>query len=306
LESNLNGLRRIPLARALALSTTHRHDVMGAYIADLGDIIDMQVIRDAKLRLGVDLLGGAGVHYWARIAERCAIDLTFRFMSRDCAGKIRMDPSSSHAMQCLIGLRDCFDLSCACDTDHDRHGNVARSVGLLPPNHYLCPAISYLFRNRLGWSAAAAVGKTVVSSQRIDRIARSLKRTLFEVPVGFKWFSAGLFDGSLGFSGEESAGAAFLRRSGTVWTTDKDGMVPALLAAEMTAKMGRDPGEIHEDLVRAHNAPATSGLMWRRRQRSRSAWANGQPAMRMAPIWRGSPSPASWCRRQAAGHAWEE
>jgi len=264
LEANMNGLRRIPLSRALSLSTTHRHDFMSAYIADLSDIVDLQVVRDAKIRLGVDPLGGAGVHYWGRIAERYALDLTvvdeqvdptFRFMSVDWDGQIRMDPSSPYAMQRLIALKDRFDLSFACDTDHDRHGIVAKSVGLLPPNHYLCVAISYLFSNRPEWSQGVAIGKTVVSSQLIDRVASSLKRTLFEVPVGFKWFSDGLFDGRLGFAGEESAGASFLRRSGKVWTTDKDGIVPVLLAAEITARMRRDPGELYQAMTHELGEP---------------------------------------------------
>ncbi len=250
LEAKLSGVRRMPHSQALRAATTHRHDYLTAYVNDLGSVIDMDIIRSAKLHLGVDPLGGAGVHYWARIAEQHELDLTvvsevvdptFSFMPVDWDGQIRMDPSSPYAMQRLIGLKARFDLSFACDTDHDRHGIVTQSEGLLPPNHDLCAAIFYLFKNRQRWSESAAVGKTIVSSQMIDRITAKLGRKLFEGPVGFKWFVAGLLDGSLGFAGEESAGSIFLRLDGTVWTTDKDGMVPCLLAAEMTARTGCDP-----------------------------------------------------------------
>jgi phosphoglucomutase len=259
LRSKLEGVRRIPLASALRASTTHRHDYVDRYVSDLGNVLDMDAIRGAKLRIGVDPLGGAGVHYWARIAERYRLDLTvvdqdvdptFGFMPVDWDGKIRMDPSSSYAMQKLLGLKDKFDIAFACDPDHDRHGIVAPSIGLLPPNHYLAVAIDHLFRHRSRWRADAAVGKTVVSSQMIDRVAARLGRRLYEVPVGFKWFVAGLSDGTLGFAGEESAGAAFLRIDGSSWTTDKDGMVPALLSAEIIARNGRDPGEIYAALAR--------------------------------------------------------
>jgi phosphoglucomutase len=265
LESRLNGVKRIPLARALNASTTHRHDYLSAYVANLGAVVDMEVIRGAELCLGVDPLGGAGVHYWGRIAERYglslavvseAVDPTFRFMTADWDGQIRMDPSSAYAMQRLIGMKDRFDLSFACDTDHDRHGIVTKSEGLLPPNHYLSVAIFHLFQHRPKWRKEAAVGKTVVSSQMIDRIAAKLGRKLFEVPVGFKWFVDGLLDGSLGFGGEESAGASFARLDGAVWTTDKDGFVPCLLAAEITARTGRDPGEIYHELTREFGEPA--------------------------------------------------
>jgi phosphoglucomutase len=224
----------------------------------------MDAIHGAKISIGVDPLGGAGVHYWGPIAERYglnltvvneAVDPTFRFMTADWDGQIRMDPSSPYAMKSLIGLKDRFDIAFACDTDHDRHGIVTRSAGLLPPNHYLSVAILYLFQHRPLWHKGAAVGKTVVSSQMIDRVTAKLGRRLYEVPVGFKWFVAGLFDGSLGFGGEESAGASFARLDGTVWTTDKDGMAPALLAAEMTARLGRDPGEIYRELTREFGAP---------------------------------------------------
>jgi phosphoglucomutase len=258
LAASLRGITRMPLEQALRSPTTHRHDYLGSYVADLGNVIDMDVIRAAGIRMGVDPLGGAGVHYWAPIAERYRLDLTvvsdvvdptFSFMSVDWDGKIRMDPSSPYAMQRLIDLKDRFDVAFGCDTDHDRHGIVTRSSGLLPPNHYLSVAIYYLFQNRPQWRPEAAVGKTVVSTQMIDRVAAKLGRRLYEVPVGFKWFVDGLLDGSLGFGGEESAGATFLRKDGSAWTTDKDGIVPALLSAEITARLGRDPGEIYRQLT---------------------------------------------------------
>ena len=265
LKSGLQGVRRMPLEKALRASTTHRHDYLHAYVSDLGKVIDMDAIRDAKINMGVDPLGGAGVHYWAAIAERYGLDLTvvsedvdptFRFMTVDWDGRIRMDPSSSYAMQRLISLKDRFDIAFACDTDHDRHGIVTRSTGLLPPNHYLSAAIHYLFQNRPKWGKDAAVGKTVVSSRMIDRVTAKLGRKLYETPVGFKWFVDGLHDGSLGFGGEESAGASFLRLDGSVWTTDKDGIVPALLSAEITARTDRDPGEIYRGLTREFGEPA--------------------------------------------------
>jgi phosphoglucomutase len=258
LAAGLRGIARMSLEQALRSPTTHRHDYLGSYVADLGNVIDMDVIRAAGIRMGVDPLGGAGVHYWAPIAERYRLDLTvvsdvvdptFSFMSVDWDGKIRMDPSSPYAMQRLIDLKDRFDIAFGCDTDHDRHGIVTRSSGLLPPNHYLSVAIYYLFQNRAQWRPDAAVGKTVVSTQMIDRVAAKLARRLYEVPVGFKWFVDGLLDGSLGFGGEESAGATFLRKDGSAWTTDKDGIVPALLSAEITARLGRDPGEIYRQLT---------------------------------------------------------
>jgi phosphoglucomutase len=259
LETGLKDVRRTPFAQARHAATTHEHDFLGAYVGDLCNVLDMDAIRGARIRMGVDPLGGAGVHYWAAIAERYGLDLTvvndevdptFRFMTVDWDGRIRMDPSSPYAMRNLVDLKDRFDIAFACDTDHDRHGIVTRSAGLLPPNHYLAVAIHYLFRNRPEWSKRAAVGKTVVSTQMIDRVAAKLGRKLYEVPVGFKWYVEGLFDSSLGFGGEESAGATFLRLDGTVWTTDKDGIVPALLSAEITARMSRDPGEIYRELVR--------------------------------------------------------
>jgi phosphoglucomutase len=264
LEGDLKGVQRVLYERALRASTTHRHDYLDAYVGDLDSVIDMNAIRNARLHLGVDPLGGAGVHYWGPIAERYGLDLsvvnsevdpTFRFMTVDWDGKIRMDPSSPHAMQRLIALKDRFDIAFAADTDHDRHGIVAKSTGLLPPNHYLSVAISYLFANRPRWRADAAVGKTVVSSSLIDRVAARLGRGLFEVPVGFKYFVDGLLSGALGFGGEESAGASFLRRDGGVWTTDKDGIIPCLLSAEITAMLGRDPGDAYRDLTRELGAP---------------------------------------------------
>jgi phosphoglucomutase len=264
LENNLREVKRIPFEKALRASTTHRHNYLDAYTRDLANVIDMDAIRGAKISLGVDPLGGAGVHYWAPIAERYglnltvvndAVDPTFRFMTVDWDGQIRMDPSSPYAMQRLIGLKDRFQIACACDTDHDRHGIVTRSAELLPPNHYLAVAIFYLFQHRPKWGVGAAVGKTVVSSQMIDRVTAKLGRKLYETPVGFKWFVDGLLDGSLGFGGEESAGASFARRDGSVWTTDKDGIVPALLAAEITARTDRDPGEVYRELTREFGEP---------------------------------------------------
>jgi len=264
LASGLQGVKRLPLEQALRAATTHRHDYLNGYVSDLGRVIDMDVLRGANIRIGVDPLGGAGVHYWASIAERYSLDLTvvndnvdptFRFMTLDWDGRIRMDPSSPFAMQSLIGLKDRFDIAVACDTDHDRHGIVTPSAGLLAPNHYLAVAVHYLFAHRPQWRGEAAVGKTVVSSAMIDRVAAKLGRRVYEVPVGFKWFVDGLLDGSLGFAGEESAGASFLRLDGSVWTTDKDGIVPALLAAEITARMGRDPGEIYRDLAHELGEP---------------------------------------------------
>lgn len=275
LEKNLSDIKRISYEKALRAATTHTYNYLGAYVDDLNNILDMNIIRDSKINIGVDPLGGAGVHYWQPIAERYGLNLTvvnkdidptFSFMTVDWDGQIRMDPSSPYAMQNLINLKNCYDIAFACDTDHDRHGIVTKSTGLLPPNHYLAVAIFYLFQNRPTWRTEAAVGKTVVSSQMIDFVTSKLKRNLYEVPVGFKWFVNGLFDGSLGFVGEESAGASFARMDGNVWTTDKDGFILALLAAEITAKMGRDPGEIYGDFVKEFgesfyirvDAPATS------------------------------------------------
>ncbi len=265
LEGRVADVRRTPFARARRAATTHEHDFLHAYVADLGSVIDFEAIRSAGIRMAVDPLGGAGVRYWAPIAERYKLDLAvvsedvdarFGFMTLDWDGRIRMDPSSAFAMQRLIGLRDRYDVSFACDTDHDRHGIVTRSAGLLPANHYLSVAIDYLFRHRPQWNNAASVGKTLVSTALIDRVARSLGRGLYEAPVGFKWFVDGLLDGSLAFGCEESAGASFARIDGTAWTTDKDGIVSALLSAEITARCKRDPGELYRDLTRELGEPA--------------------------------------------------
>jgi phosphoglucomutase len=265
LADGLKGVRRISFNAALNASTTHRHDYLGAYVNDLGNVIDFDAARGAGIKIGVDPLGGAGVAYWPRIAEHYGLDLTvvndavdatFRFLRLDWDGRIRMDPSSPYVMRALTEIKDRFDIAFACDADHDRHGIASRSTGLLPSNHYLAVAIRYLFQHRPGWAADAGVGKTLVSSQMIDRVTAKLGRKLYEVPVGFKWFVDGLLGGSLGFVGEESAGATFLRKDGGVWTTDKDGLVPALLAAEITARLGRDPGEIYTELAREFGAPA--------------------------------------------------
>jgi phosphoglucomutase len=262
LMADPSSIKRTSFAKALAASTTHRHDFIGAYVSDLDAVVDLEAARD--IRIGVDPLGGAGVAFWSVIRDRYklnieivneSVDPTFRFMTLDWDGRIRMDCSSPHAMAGLIALRDKFDVAFGNDTDNDRHGIVTPSAGLLNPNHYLAVAISYLFTNRPQWRDDAAIGKTVVSSSLIDRVAASLRRKLYEVPVGFKWFVDGLLAGTLGFGGEESAGASFLRRDGSVWTTDKDGIIMGLLAAEMTARTGRDPGELYRELAQKHGAP---------------------------------------------------
>ncbi|OGR66866.1 MAG: phosphoglucomutase, alpha-D-glucose phosphate-specific [Elusimicrobia bacterium GWC2_61_19] len=270
------GVKRMPLAAALQAHTTRRYDYTGEYVRGLGGVIDMPAIRAAGVKMGADPLGGAGVKYWGRIAELYKLNLTvvsdvvdksFSFMTADWDGKIRMDPSSAYAMQRLIGMKDRFDIAFGCDTDYDRHGIVTRA-GLLPPNHYLSAAIYYLFQNRPGWRADAAVGKTAVSSSMIDRVTAGLGRRLSEVPVGFKWFVDGLLDGSFGFGGEESAGASFLRFDGGPWSTDKDGIIMALLSGEITAKLGRDPAQVYEQLAckygrffyRRQDAPATPAM----------------------------------------------
>jgi phosphoglucomutase len=264
LKSKLRDVKRILFGEAMRSATTHRHNYIASYVKDLGNTIDMGAIRSAGLKIAADPLGGAGVHFWQPIADHYRLDLTvtnttvdasFRFMTADWDGKIRMDPSSPYAMKGLIGLKDRFDVAFACDTDHDRHGIVTRSAGLMPPNHYLSVCIRYLFSSRPEWRQEAAVGKTVVSSSMIDRVAAKMGRSLFEVPVGFKWFVEGLLGGVLGFAGEESAGSAFLRRDGTVWTTDKDGIIAGLLAAEITAKTNRDPGEIYRELTAEFGDP---------------------------------------------------
>jgi phosphoglucomutase len=259
LRAGLVGVRRVLFEQALRSSTTHRHDYLHTYIGDLESVIDLAAIRNAKISLGVDPLGGAGIDYWPVIAEKYGLNLTvvnkivdptFRFMTVDWDGKIRMDPSSPYAMQRLIGLRDKFDIAFAADTDHDRHGIVTKGSGLLPPNHYLSVCIHYLFSNRDKWDKEVAVGKTVVSSSMIDRVAARAGRTLYEVPVGFKWFVEGLLTGRLGFAGEESAGSSFIGRNRRVWSTDKDGIIPCLLSAEITARLGKDPGEVYRELTR--------------------------------------------------------
>jgi phosphoglucomutase len=264
LEKDLAGVKRIPLDRARRASTTKPYDYLDAYVADLPNVIDLDAIRAASVTLGVDPLGGAGVAYWGEIADRYELPLTvmsdvidpsFRFMTLDWDGRIRMDCSSPYAMRPLIGMKDRFDVAWACDTDHDRHGIVSRSAGLLNPNHFLAAAIAYLAKHRPGWGADVAIGKTIVSSSIIDRVVAKLGRRLYEVPVGFKWFVSGLADGLLGFVGEESAGATFLRRDGQVWTTDKDGIICGLLSAEMTAVTGRDPGELYAELTKELGAP---------------------------------------------------
>lgn len=264
LQNNMIGIKRIPYAQAIRAPTTRRHDYVASYVGDLCNVIDMDLLRSSRIKMGVNPLGGAGVHYWKAIKERYdlnltivsdVIDPTFRFMTVDWDGKIRMDPSSPYAMQSLIALKDQFDVAFACDTDHDRHGIVTRSMGLLPSNHYLSTAIYYLFQHRPRWSKKAAVGKTLVSSQMIDRITAKLGRKLYEVPVGFKWFVDGLLDGSLAFVGEESAGGSFVRFDGTAWCTDKDGIILSLLAGEMTAKLGRDPGLVYQGLTKEFGNP---------------------------------------------------
>ncbi len=312
LESGLMGVARMPFERALRAWTTHRHDFLGAYVEDLARVVDMDAVRGSRLSLGVDPLGGASVRYWARIAERYGLNLTvvsdvvdpaFRFMTVDWDGRIRMDPSSPYAMQRLIGLKDRFDVAVACDTDADRHGIVTRSAGLLPPNHFLAAAVDFLFRHRPGWRPDAAVGKTVVTSRMLDLVAGRLGRPLCDVPVGFKWFVPGLLDGSLGFAGEESAGASFLRLDGTVWTTDKDGLVPALLAAEITARLGRDPGEVYsalaselgESVYDRIDAPATpeqkKALAGLTRDKVRSTELAGEPITAIETIAPGNGAP---------------
>ena len=264
LKAGLDGLRRVPYDRARKSPHVHQYDYIGPYVADLQNVVDMEAIRSSGVKIGIDPLGGASVQFWQPIIERYgisatvvsdAVDPTFRFMTVDWDGKIRMDCSSPYAMARLIDMRDKFDVAFANDTDADRHGIVTRSSGLMNPNHYLAVAIAYMFRNRPNWNGGRAVGKTIVSSGIIDRVTAKLGCKLVEVPVGFKWFVEGLIDGSFGFAGEESAGASFLRRDGSVWTTDKDGLIPGLLAAEITARTGRDPGETFNDLTQELGVP---------------------------------------------------
>ena len=267
LASGLEGVRRTPHAEALRASTTRRHDFLDAYVADLSNVIDMEAIAGAKVRIGVDPLGGAGVRYWPAIADRYALDLTvtnevvdptFRFMTVDGDGQIRMDPSSSFAMQRLIDLKDRFDVAFACDPDHDRHGIVVPNAGLLLPNHYLSVAVDYLFRHRPRWNEGLGVGKSVVTTRMIDLVARGLRRRVHEMPVGFKWFVQGLQSGTLACAMEESAGAAFVRHDGSVWTTDKDGITAALLSAEITARTGRNPALHYAEMTERLGNPAAA------------------------------------------------
>jgi phosphoglucomutase len=269
IEGGLREVKRLPFAQARQASTTQSFDFLQCYVGDLDNALDLEIIRANGVRMGVDPLGGAGVHYWSAIGERYGLNLTvvsevvdptFSFMSLDWDGKVRMDPSSSYAMQRLLGLKDDFDVAFACDTDHDRHGIVAPSTGLLPANHYLATAAWYLFQNRPAWRPDAAVGKTAVSTGLLDRVARHLKRPLREVPVGFKYFVSGLYDGSLGFGCEESAGASFLAKDGSAWSTDKDGIVAALLSGEMTARLGKDPGDIYRDVTALLGDPANARI----------------------------------------------
>ncbi len=264
LQEGLQGVKRLPFARAIQADSTHWRDYITPYIEDLGHVLDMEAIAASGLKIGVDPMGGAGVAYWEPIAEHYGLDLTivnprvdptFAFMTLDHDGKIRMDCSSPDAMASLIALKDQFDIAFGNDPDYDRHGIVTRSAGLMQPNHFLAAAVNYLFQHRPDWPASTAVGKTLVSSSMIDRVARSLGRELCEVPVGFKWFVDGLLSGELGFGGEESAGASFLRKDGRVWTTDKDGIILALLAAEIMAVTGRDPAEHYTGLEQQFGAP---------------------------------------------------
>jgi len=264
IAGGLAGVKRVSYSKALAAGTTHRHDYISAYVEGLKSVIDFDVLQGTDLKLAVDPLGGAGVYYWPRIAERYGlglevlntnVDATFRFMTCDWDGRVRMDCSSPYAMASMIANKDKYDVAFAADTDHDRHGIVTKSAGLLNPNHYLAVSIQYLFTHRPDWSGKVGIGKTLVSSSMIDRVAKGLGRPMLEVPVGFKWFVDGLIDGTLGFVGEESAGATFLRRNGQVWTTDKDGLIPGLLAAEMTARTGKDPGVLYQELTAQYGEP---------------------------------------------------
>ncbi len=269
LETALKDVRRVPHARALAASTTRRHDYLGTYVDDLGSVLDLDLVRASGLRLAVDPMGGAGVYYWARIADRYGLDLdivsetvdpTFRFMSLDHDGRIRLDPSSPYAMRRLLEHKGRYDVAFACDTDHDRHGIVVPGLGLMVANRFVTVAADYLLATRPDWPPAAAVGTTVATTRALARVATHRGRAVYETPVGFKWFAEGLFDASLAFGGEESAGASFLRRDGSVWTTDKDGIAASLLAAEMTARRGRDPAALYRDLAPVHGSPV--GRRW--------------------------------------------
>jgi phosphoglucomutase len=298
LRGGLQKVKRMPYERALRAETVHERDYVTPYVTDLENVLDVEAIAAAGLKIGVDPMGGAGIAYWDPIAERYGLDIevvnrnvdpTFSFMTVDRDGKIRMDCSSPYAMASLIGLKDQFDIAFGNDPDYDRHGIVTRSAGLMNPNHYLAVAIWYLFQHRPGWPARAAVGKTLVSSSMIDRLAAHLGRALCEVPVGFKWFVDGLIDGSYGFGGEESAGASFLRKDGTVWTTDKDGIILDLLAAEITAVTGRDPGEHYRALEERFGSPVYERTDAPANAEQKAALKNLTPAMVEAGELAGEP-----------------
>ncbi len=298
LTNKLNGVKRIPYQEALNTTSTHRHDFLTQYVDDLAHILDFDVLQNSQLKLAVDPLGGAGVFYWPRIVDQYNlsvevlnqhVDPTFRFMTCDWDGKIRMDCSSPYAMASMIAKKDRFDVAWACDTDHDRHGIVTRSSGLLNPNHYLAVSIQYLFTHRAGWAETVGIGKTLVSSSIIDRVAKGLNRPMLEVPVGFKWFVDGLTDGSLGFVGEESAGATFLRRNGNVWTTDKDGLILGLLAAEMTAVTGKDPGLLYRDLTQTYGNPVYQRIDAAASKEQKAKLAKLSPAQVTATTLAGDP-----------------
>ena len=298
LRDGLRGVRRIPFARARAADTTGTYDFIDGYVSDLGSVLDLDAVRDAGIRIGADPLGGASAPYWAVIGERYGLDLTvvnplvdptWRFMTLDWDGKIRMDCSSPYAMASLIRSKDAYQIATGNDADADRHGIVTPDAGLLNPNHYLAVAISYLFAHRDGWGAQAAIGKTIVSSRMIDRVAADLGRKLIEVPVGFKWFVPGLEDGSVGFGGEESAGASFLRKDGTTWTTDKDGLLLALLASEITAVTGRTPGEHYRDLVSRFGDPAYARVDQAASREEKAALAKLSPEQVTATSLAGDP-----------------
>ncbi len=291
-------IKRIPYPRALKAPTTHRHDYITAYVEDLAAVIDFAPIASSGLSLAVDPLGGAGVHFWPRIADRYKlplqvlnpnVDATFRFMTCDWDGRIRMDCSSPFAMASMIANKDKFDVAFAADTDHDRHGIVTRTSGLLNPNHYLAVCIQYLFTNRPEWSESVGIGKTLVSSSIIDRVAKGLGRPMLEVPVGFKWFVDGLIDGTLGFVGEESAGATFLRQNGSVWTTDKDGLIPGLLSAEMTARTGKDPGTLYNELTAKYGSPTYARIDAAATKDQKARLAKLSPAQVTAKTLAGEP-----------------
>ncbi len=298
IEAGLEGVQRVPFEQALIAPSTGHHDFLTAYVDDLSNVIDFDVLQNSQLKLAVDPLGGAGVAYWPRIIDQYnlnvtllnpTVDPTFRFMTCDWDGKIRMDCSSPYAMASMIANKEKYDVAWACDTDHDRHGIVTRSAGLLNPNHYLAVAIEYLFTHRPEWSSQVGIGKTLVSSSMIDRVAHGLHRPMLEVPVGFKWFVDGLVEGSLGFVGEESAGATFLRRNGQVWTTDKDGLICGLLAAEMTARTGKDPGQLYTELTAKYGSPVYQRIDAAATKDQKAKLAKLSPADVHATILAGDP-----------------